>query len=354
MATGELGTDSMKSRGLKTAAAVLVFLASLAVFVFWLLRVAISALLTETPLKSLYGMHAFSWQVLSTRIGQTTLWAIFCNLFIQPQSLLLLFSAGLGAGVILHQNKKIEKELRNEQEQLNRARSLHDLSTAEIERQKSLALLEQKQLLYEWENRMHQLKSVLSALQLETELLTDSKGAVDKIDLRDLRDCEEQALNMVHDMLHLGLQPLRNTTYFDLRKAIEQAISRIEPWALQKEIDIRCSLTTSCILADSFMIVEAVTAVLENCVEFAESHTSLNITEIRNSEKTILEITHPGHLDNLDELFTRYRTTRSGHYGIGMAMALEIMESCHGTLLAENRKSSISFLFIFPSAPQEM
>ena len=254
----------------------------------------------------------------------------------------------------MHQNKKIEKELRNEQEQLNRARSVHDLSTAEIERQKSLALLEQKQLLYEWENRIHQLKSVLSALQLETELLTDSKGAVDKIDLRDLRDCEEQALNMVHDMLHLGLQPLRNTTYFDLRKAIEQAISRIEPQALQKEIDIRCSLTMSCILADSFMIVEAVTAVLENCVEFAESHTSLNITEIRNSEKTILEITHPGHLDNLDELFTRYRTTRSGHYGIGMAMAREIMESCHGTLLAENRKSSISFLFIFPSAPQEM
>lgn len=294
--------------------------------------------------------------------GQQYLYShLYGNVYIML--IFLLFLCCIGAGVVFYVYRKKQEKKQNElvlqsikngsfdqdNEILCSVYQIHQQYRNKIQTfMKDIAAQNE-----EYENIAHQLKSSLSTILLNTDLIKDDEDTI-KYKKRILEELERsnKLLNQF-----LGSYQIRNHQKYlsfqvsDLQQVIQLAIKSVFEDAKRKKIQFVKEIQTCYLVMDSFWMQEVIETILKNCIDFADEKSNIQITLNRLDKRIALEISDTGKpLDPSVDIFSRYETASRAkeHYGIGLHMAKQIIEQHFGTIHVESEDQQVKFLIHLP------
>ena len=199
------------------------------------------------------------------------------------------------------------------------------------------------------ENMVHQMKNALTALQIQLDLLelhaTEAEqSALEKSQacmkrLTDEMDKILKSSQLAEGKIRMAFEPV------DLREELAVCRDRLLPIAGAKNVTLQIAGANALTLsADPFWLSQALENVMKNAVEHTPSGGKVTASLFDEGKNIRVQITDEGagippqELTTLFERFQRGETTKAG-YGIGLAMAKDIIVSHHGTISARNREN---------------
>ncbi len=207
------------------------------------------------------------------------------------------------------------------------------------------------------ENMVHQMKTPLTAMRLDLDLMETklsggqepwSREAGRQIRdsfLKKLEDCQEQcgrlqenvdeflvASRLAAGKMKLVLKPAR------AEDIVAGALGELAPVLEKRGIRVQVfSESEQPLYCDSGWMRAAIANILKNSAESMEEGGIIEIRHRVEGKRNILELTDEGGGISEDagrHLFERFYTGRqgSGGTGLGLAIAREVVEACHGTI----------------------
>ncbi len=201
------------------------------------------------------------------------------------------------------------------------------------------------------ENLYHQLKTPLTSLGLCAEILAaDAKiGAVYGQEMREL-SLQVRKLSRLVTMFLRDAELSENRAKFqyaltDLDILIGEAVQDVAFEAECKKVVIDWTAPDDSIFiyCDEKWLLECLVTLLGNAVDAVPKGGRVRLTLHKKDAKAVLFILSEGtflDLTKKEQLFTRYYSTKEGHFGIGLHMAESIAESHHGHITADNVKDT--------------
>lgn len=219
------------------------------------------------------------------------------------------------------------------------------------------------------ENMVHQMKTPLTALRLDLDLMEaklSGKGASQTAVLKKLEDCQVQCDKLQESVdefltasrfsagkLRLVLTPAK------MKDIVEGALRELATVLEKRKIYVRLSEESELsIYCDCNWMRAAVANVLKNSAEAMAAGGTIEICCRSEGQWIFLELTDEG--GGLSEetgrhLFERFYTGRQGEggTGLGLAIAREVVEASHGTIEAipvsgrPGRRDGTKFLMRF-------
>jgi PAS domain S-box-containing protein len=192
----------------------------------------------------------------------------------------------------------------------------------------------------------HELNNPLSAILLSAEnLLHEGAGSGDGDSLRIIRDQAQRARAVVRDLRAVIFHPDVRRAPVWLASAAESVGARLEGQAAREGVALRRETRGVLlpVLADPAGIEQAIAHLVVNGIQAAPGGTVRVIADGDGADCTlVVEDDGPGiapeHLGRVFEPFFSTRTAGpAGARGLGLPIALGIVEQCGGTLTAENR-----------------
>lgn len=200
----------------------------------------------------------------------------------------------------------------------------------------------------------HELRSPLARLSVALELAREDAAPGEAIHL-DRIERETQKLNqLIGQLLSLAsMEAIERTDNFEplsLKKLIEEMIPDAEYEAQQRQCSVQFSAEGECMVAGNRpLLYRAIENVVRNAVRYTEAGSAV---EIRlscggTSGRALLAISDrgPGIPEaELSEIFRpfyrvdRARSTETGGFGVGLAIAERAVKLHHGELQAANRR----------------
>ena len=152
-----------------------------------------------------------------------------------------------------------------------------------------------------------------------------------------------------------------HTKEIDLLKLVEQSVESIQPFASDKNLEVRLSLdseeniyrTYPC---DQVKMKELLTNLLKNAVEAAYNDTTILVKLSTKESKTNglyihISITNSGDPispDDVDRIFEPFVTTKSGGTGLGLAISKKIATLHKGDLSVSQTDCAVTFTLQIP------
>ncbi len=206
-------------------------------------------------------------------------------------------------------------------------------------------------------NASHELKTPLSVIMLSTETLEgeiNPELAFQRQIVSDIKDETQKMNHLVSDLLYLARNDSRTATanfeLFNLSETLEKEIVSYEKMAQSKGLALSSTITPNIkVLGDRKQLLSVITILVDNAmkytkmggqifIELDKSNTSKNQGIKLNVKDTGIGIPEQ-ELKRIFERFYRSETSRSketGGYGLGLAIAKEIVEQHGGTIHAES------------------
>lgn len=195
----------------------------------------------------------------------------------------------------------------------------------------------------------HELKTPITALKtmLEVSLrdpnldlieskkvLTDATLATDQ--LKTLSDSILQLNHLTNNGSSFKLEPIL------INKLISESVKKIKPQADKKKITIKFNQIKGKIIVDSQKIEELLLILLDNAIKYSPDSSSINFIAVKTNKHLILKVIDKGigiSQKDLPHIFDRFyradnaRTKdNSTSYGLGLSIALKIVEQHHGSI----------------------
>jgi len=204
----------------------------------------------------------------------------------------------------------------------------------------------------------HQWKQLLNAISVVNTILEMKalKGELDKDEVLNLTEKISHNINVMSETIEEFrnfFSPKKEKTYTTLKKIIESVLKILEYNLLKNKIKV----IRECNSKQSFFIYEneikhvvlnimqnAIDALVENRVKdpYIKIKTYDNVIEIEDNAGGI-------KLDNLDDIFNNYVTTKKNGTGIGLYMSKKIMKKNGGDIKVENTENGAKFTIILPT-----
>lgn len=195
------------------------------------------------------------------------------------------------------------------------------------------------------ENMVHQMKTPLTAIRLDLDLMDWKLSGEQAAVRRKLEDCQAQcgrlqenvdeflaASRLAAGKMRLVLEPAR------VEDIVAGAVEEVAPVLMRRGIRVQVSSESELPLCcDCNWMKAAVANLLKNSAESMEAGGIIEIRHWSEDRQNFLELTDEG--GGISEeagrhLFERFYTGRQekGGTGLGLAIAKEVVEACHGTI----------------------
>ena len=158
--------------------------------------------------------------------------------------------------------------------------------------------------------------------------------------------------NLLNDRKQAELQAL------DLNETVPELVKIVTPEVVKREITLRIVLASEALLvrADPIHMQQVIMNLVMNGMDAMADEPrprNLTIRTRRNAERDVAEvrISDSGtgiRQENLAHIFDPFVTTKPQGMGLGLPIARTIIESCGGTIWAENRLRGAVFCFTLP------
>lgn len=198
----------------------------------------------------------------------------------------------------------------------------------------------------------HELRTPITAMRSENEVaLMDSK-----LTLKQAKEHLKSNIEELEKLTHLteGLLRLASLekTQFNVAKlnsdeVVQQAISRVLSMAEQKKILISSDSAPVSFVGDESSLVEALVILLDNAVKYSPAKSEVAVSVKNEPRHTVLQVTDQGvgikagEAQHIFERFYRADTSRSkidtNGYGLGLAIARDIVKLHHGSLTVNSK-----------------
>lgn len=213
------------------------------------------------------------------------------------------------------------------------------------------SLKEQVQLKDSIENISHQLKTPITSMRINEELLLDilqepkQHRLVKQIYLQTLK-----INHLVNDLLTLALLESQTVTmkfeHYPINVIIEDVEEDLEYIIHERDMHIVLHNTHEDILCDRKWFGEALKNIIKNSVE-KNQHSSIDITvKVHEALMTLIIQDHGEGFqeEDIPHLFERFYRGQNNDYqgiGIGLALSKEIIEQHHGFIQVKNQEGAL-------------
>lgn len=195
------------------------------------------------------------------------------------------------------------------------------------------------------EDISHQLKTPITSIRLQTELLLEENQN------KKLYTIEHQIKRiqlLVNDLQTIALLDSHNIQYcfkeYDLQTLVDEIEEDLD--YLNPQIHLNKNIKVLC---DEKWFIEALENIIKNCLEKNSTSLSIFVEENETTLKMIIQDQGSGFNEkDLPFLFQRfYRGENSKGTGLGLYIAKEIIETHHGFMKAYNQQGAC-FEIVFP------
>jgi len=211
----------------------------------------------------------------------------------------------------------------------------------------------------------HELRTPLASMKVENEVFLRQKGFTEK----EAREQIESNLEEVQrlEQLATGLLDLAQYDYANMELApvsvaelVNAATQAVQMQADAKHIRfVRHFDVEAKVFAHAESATQLLKIVLENAVKYSPEHTTVTLQDERQTAHIAILITDEGggiSEQDLPYIFDRLyrgdkaRNTKTGGYGLGLALAKQIARANRAAIAAENTKKGACFTVVFELA----
>jgi two-component system sensor histidine kinase CiaH len=193
----------------------------------------------------------------------------------------------------------------------------------------------------------HELRTPLTAIQTSNEVflrrqkitVTDAKALIEQNteDVKRLKQLSDALLNLAkQDKTNLELKLV------EVQTLISEAITQIVPQATEKSITVEDKTANVAVLGNQAALAQVLVILLDNAVKYSATDTKVTLSTQVKGKHTCLVIKDRGigiRASDIPHLFRRFYRADSARtdgatngYGLGLAIAKQIVESNHGTI----------------------
>lgn len=207
----------------------------------------------------------------------------------------------------------------------------------------------------------HELRTPLASMQVENEVFLRQKHFTeDEARAQLASNLEEvQRLNQLSGSLLAltqygrGTLPLESTK---VRPVVKEAVAHAHAGAEVRGVTFVQKVAPQEVLAHFDSVVQLIGIILDNAVKYGPENGTVTITGRKQGSQYALEIVDEGpgiSETDLPHIFERLyrgdraRTTKAGGYGLGLALAHQIAQANHATIVAENDPTAGARFTIF-------
>jgi two-component system, OmpR family, sensor histidine kinase CiaH len=200
----------------------------------------------------------------------------------------------------------------------------------------------------------HELRTPLANLKLENEVFLRQKSFKPKeakqlieSNLEEVQRLESLAVNLLsltqYEQAELKLQTL------DVKSLVTDAITQVAKLADAKKVTFEQDVASAHVLGNAESLTQLLVIVLDNALKYGPDKSKVFIDGAQNDGRYSLSIRDQGSgiaLVDLPHIFDRLyrgdkaRTSSTGGYGLGLALAREIARANEATITARNIKGS--------------
>lgn len=202
----------------------------------------------------------------------------------------------------------------------------------------------------------HELKTPLSIIIASSEMY-DQDHSQKWID--NIKNEAERMSSLVKKLLDLSRSEQASVVMegLNLSKIVEKSILTMESLFYDKQLNLNYNIDEEIYLeCNSEQMKELTHILIDNAIQHCDKHGYVNIFLTRNRRKIIFKVENTGEpipLQEQDNIFERfYRSDAShnrkdNHYGLGLAIAKNIVEKHHGTISARSDHGVTTFQIVF-------
>jgi signal transduction histidine kinase len=199
----------------------------------------------------------------------------------------------------------------------------------------------------------HDLRTPITIISTSSYLLRRSEAPEKRLSALDKIDAQVQHLHKTFDALHtiVSLEANAELTVraLDLRQLVKDLLERLTPEIeraqLNLNMDSALEQSFPPVLADTYYLEQAINALLQNAIYYTPSGGQIHIHFSQEANYSVLSISDTGigiAPEDLSRIFQRFykvdsaRSLKSNGPGLGLSVALKIIETYHGMIRVES------------------
>ncbi len=201
----------------------------------------------------------------------------------------------------------------------------------------------------------HELKTPLAVIEANADVLQNKVGENKWITYI---QNEVQSMNkLVNDLLTLArMENINNVNYqkFDLSKEVQMSVAVFESLIYEKEISLETNIKEGIIFnGDKEDLKHIISIILDNAIKHTNKNGKIIVNVQKEKNDIKLEIKNEGEpipeieLEKIFERFYRVDKARNRsekRYGLGLAIAKEIVDKYNGSIKANSKDGFTSFI----------
>lgn len=202
----------------------------------------------------------------------------------------------------------------------------------------------------------HELKTPLSVIIASSEMYDQDH---DPRWVNDIKSEAERMSSLTKKLLDLSKSEQENIVFttHNLSNIIEKSVLTTESLFYEKKLKLNYSIDEKIHFeCNKEQIKELVYILVDNAIQHCDRHGHVNIFLTKNRKRIVFKVENTGKpipVHKLDKIFERFyrgdsaRDRTGGHYGLGLAIAKNIVENHHGTINAYSNKGITTFQIIW-------
>jgi signal transduction histidine kinase len=203
----------------------------------------------------------------------------------------------------------------------------------------------------------HELKTPLSVIVASTDAYFNDKN--DKW-VKNIKNESERMTKLVTDLLDLAKTEQEQDLIMDnnnISDIIEGSILTFESLFYEDKIKLKYNIEPNIkMLCNENMIIDLMSILIDNAIKHCEEKGKVFVSLIKNNKQIILEVKNTGlpiKKEDEEKIFERFykvdisRNRNSNNYGLGLAIAKNIVEKHKGHIFAHSEKGYTTFKVIW-------
>jgi signal transduction histidine kinase len=220
----------------------------------------------------------------------------------------------------------------------------------EAERQRNRRLIAMGEMMA---SIVHELRNPLCSIELYASMLYRELAGTDLSSLAEGVSTGVQNLNnFLTNMLYFAKPRKPRMTDFSLDGLLNDALRMVEPVLASRGITLIREHSTRILRADRGLLLQVLMNLLLNAIQAMEAGGELTITEEVEGDTLHLSITDTGcgiSEPDMERIFDPFFTRREGGTGLGLPIALKIMQAHGGSIRIRSRQGDGStFTLVLP------